>query len=279
MSEQEQPAAPQPLATVVVVSHNRAGRLRRCLDALERAEARETFAVIVVDNGSRDGSGDLEDSFPQARFIRLPKNFGLTKAWNIGTRAADTEFILLLHEDTVVEPAAVRILTETLSNSPEAAAVCPLLVDASGAPAPQLGNLPPDDVYRPAEAGSEPYAVAYPRGAAFMIRTFFLRAMRQIDERYGQFGADADLAQQISRGAKKILLVPAARVYHEGRSEMSSLRKADQRIGQAVWVGKYKGAVAGIQAKLGTVFSPLAGFKVGEVRYTSGGQKIDGTQE
>src|SRR6266545_3837262 len=103
--------APKPAkASVVVVSHNRAALLRRCLEALERAEDRESLQVLVVDNGSGDGSAELQAAFPAMRFIPLPKNFGLTKAWNIGIRAADAPHVVLLHDDTEVEPAAIRLL-------------------------------------------------------------------------------------------------------------------------------------------------------------------------
>ena len=87
---------------------------------------------------------------------------------------------------------------------PEAAAVVPLLVDAGGRPAPQLGSLPPDGKWRPAEpSGDDPIAVEYPRGAALMMRVFLIRAVRQIDERYGQFGGDADLAAQILKALEE----------------------------------------------------------------------------
>ena len=76
----------------------------------------------MVDNGSSDGSVQLDTDFPQTQFIRLPKNFGLTKAMNIGWRAAD--------------------------------AACPLLAGDEGRPAPQLGNLPPDGQWRAAEPPS-----------------------------------------------------------------------------------------------------------------------------
>jgi GT2 family glycosyltransferase len=263
---------------VVVVSRNRAALLRRCLESLEQAEARETFEIIVVDNGSTDGSPQLESDFPAVRFIPLPKNFGLTKALNIGSRATEREYILLLHEDTEVEPAVVRLLTETLDARADAAAVCPLLTGPSGEPAPQLGSLPPDDRYVPATPGAEPTAVAYPRGAALMLRSFFLRAMRQIDERYGQFGSDADLAQQVRRGSKVILLVPAARVRHHGREQSSSLRGADFVHGRATWIGKYQGFAAGLWARIGATLQLLVSFRLGEFTHAASGTKIDGAQ-
>jgi GT2 family glycosyltransferase len=274
--EQQAPAPPR--VAVLVVSHDRVELLRRCLDSLERADARETFEVVVVDNGSTDGSARLDADFPAVRFIRLPKNFGLTKALNIGIRSVETEYVLLLHEDAELERESVRLLTGTLDTRPDAAAVCPLLVDAEGRPAPQLGNLPPDDRYRPAAPSGEPAAVDYARGAAIMVRMFFLRAMRRIDERYGQFGSDADLAMQVRRGSKRTLLVPAARVRHHGRQENPSIRRADVRIGRAVWMGKYRGLGAGLAARLGSIVEPLVTLRLGEFRYTVSFQKIDGTQ-
>ncbi len=210
----------------MVVSHDRVEPLRRCLASLEKSEGREKLQVIVVDNGSRDGSAQLDNEFGNVQWIRLPKNFGLTKAWNLGWRAADAAYVFFLHADTEVEPGTVARLAETLDTNEDAVAVCPLLVDAEGRPAPQLGNLPPDGTWRPAEsAGTGPFEVEYPRGAAVMARVFYIKKIRQIDERYGQFGADADLAMQIRRAGRKILLVPDARVRHQPRTTLPVGRK------------------------------------------------------
>ncbi len=264
--------------SVAVVSHNRADRLRKCLESLERAEGRERLQLIVVENGSRDGSAKVVEEFPDVQHIRLPKNFGLTKAMNLGWRAADAEYVLFLHEDTEVEAGAVALLADALDADATVAAVCPLLVDEAGNPAPQLGSLPPDGEWEPAEAGTEPVAVDYPRGAAVMARVFLIKAVRQIDERYGQFGGDADLAAQILRAGKKILLIPAARVRHFGDRPAEALVHADFLLGRAVFEGKYRGFVAGLRARLAAIFGPLVRLQLGEVRYTISGQKIDGTQ-
>ena len=268
-----------PRVTVVVVSRNRADLLRRCLESLEKSERRETLQIVVVDNGSSDGSAQLDTDFPQTQFIRLPKNFGLTKAMNLGWRAADAEYVFFLHDDTEVEPGAAIRLAETLDANPQAAAACPLLVDDDGRPAPQLGTLPPDGEWLAAEpSGSQPEPVEYPRGAALMMRVYVIRAVRQIDERYGQFGADADLAAQILRASKQILLDPAARVRHHGSTAYTALERADFLLGRAIFMGKYLGFGAGLRARLGAVFGPLVSFRWGELRYTLPGQKIDGTQ-
>lgn len=272
-----------PRVSVVVVSRNRAELLRKCLESLERSEGRPSLQIIVVDNGSRDGSGQLDEDFPGAQFVRLPKNFGLTKALNIGWRAADAEYVFFLHDDTEVSPTAVLALAEVLDRHPDAAAVCPLLITESGEPAPQLGHLPPDGEWRPVEApaahATEPVPVEFPRGAALMARVYSIKAIRQIDERYGQFGSDADLATQILRASKKILLLPSVRVKHLNHREYTAHEHADFRLAQAVFAGKYNGFGAGLRKRLASIFAPLLGFRLGELRYTLAGQKIDGTQE
>jgi N-acetylglucosaminyl-diphospho-decaprenol L-rhamnosyltransferase len=269
-----------PRVSVVVVSRNRRELLKRCLTSIENSEGRETLQVILVDNGSRDGSAQLDSEFPAVQFIRLPKNFGLTKSLNLGWRAADAEYVLFLHDDTELERDTVVRLAEALDANPDAAAVCPLLADGEGRPAPQLGSLPPDGQWRPAQATSgEPAAVEYPRGAALMMRVLLIKSIRQIDERYGQFGGDADLATQIRRGGKKILLLPALRVRHQGGEGLSAVGRADFQLGRAVYLAKYQGFAAGLQARLGAVFSALFGFRFGELKYLISGQKIDGTQE
>jgi GT2 family glycosyltransferase len=268
-----------PRVSVVVVSHNRVESLRRCLDSIEKSEGRDTLQVIVVDNGSTDGSAQLDGEFPKTQFVRLPKNFGLTKALNLGWRAADAEYVLFLHDDTEIDHGTVSGLAAVLDANTEVAAVCPLLVDSEGRPAPQLGNLPPDGEWRAAPVSeSTPMEVEYPRAAALMMRVFLIKAIRQIDERYGQFGSDADLAIQIRRSGKKLLIIPDLRVRHTGRGEYTAIERADLRLARAVFLGKYQGFGAGLQARLGAVFGPLLGFRFGELKYTLAGQKIDGTQ-
>jgi GT2 family glycosyltransferase len=235
--------------------------------------------IIVVDNGSSDGAAQLDTEFPHLQWIRLPKNFGLTKAWNLGWHAADAPYVLFLHDDTELEPDAVVRLADTLDANPEAVAVCPLLVDREGRPAPQLGTMPPDGQWRPAQTdGGQPTAVEYPRGAALMARVHYIKAIRQIDERYGQWGADADLAIQIRRAGRRILLVPDARVRHSGRDAYTAMERADLLLARSVFLGKYQGFGAGLQARVASILGPLAGFRIGELKYTLSGQKIDGTQ-
>jgi len=229
-------------------------------DDLERlaVQGRQTLQIVVVDNGSSDGQRTTRRRFPPNPFIRLPKNFGLTKAMNLGWRAADAEYVFFLHDDAEVEPGAAIRLAETLDANPNASAACPLLVDDAGQPAPQLGALPPGGEWLEAEpSGSQPEPVVYPRGAALMMRVYVIRAVRQnrravrpVRRRCGPGGADL-------RASKTILLDPAARVRHHGSGAYSTLERADFLLGRAVFMGKYLGFGAGLRARLGRSLARL----------------------
>ena len=262
---------------MVIVSCNRIEALRASLTALNAAVANPRLQIIVVDNGSRDGSGALDSEFPATQFMRLPQNFGLTKALNIGIRACDGSYVLFLHEDVEIRPEAVELLRAELEEHAETGGACPLLLDGAGNPAPQIRELPtsgdPDPAFRPGKPG----AVTAASGAAIMVRRFLLNALRHIDERYGNYGSDIELCMQVRRANKKVVIVEGATAVHrpEAKDERAAFA-ADRQLGSAAFLGKYYGFVAKFKYLLGAIFSALFTFKLGRLRYLVSGQKIDG---
>ena len=215
--------APEPVeqVSVIIVSCNQIDRLRASLSALNAGVQDPAFHVIVVDNGSRDGSASLDSEFPAAQFIRLPQNFGLTKALNIGIRANDSAYVLFLHEDVVIQPAAIELLRARnwLSTQRNRKTACPLLLNEAGQPAAQVRDMPtagiPDPPFRPGKYGEAP-AVS---NGAIMVRRFLLNALRNIDERYGNYGSDIELSMQVRRANKKIVIVYGATAVHSPESQ------------------------------------------------------------
>ena len=291
----EQPEAPKPIRiTALIVSHNRVDMLRRAIESLEKSEERERLEILVVDNGSTDGSAQLEADFPNARFIRIPRNFGLTKALNIGVRSITSEFVLFLHEDTEVSPDTARVLASILENQSDVGIACPLLVTEERTPAPQIADLPTPGsrkiAWRPAQLEAAEQAIHYARGAALRVRKFFLTAMRQIDERYGAYGSDAELCFQAVRAGKRVLVVPSTVVLHHGRAALDApargARDADFTLGVALYLRKRFGLMRGLLFRLAAVSRALGGvLSFRDFRYhltllgaLVSGQKIDGTQ-
>jgi GT2 family glycosyltransferase len=136
----EEPLGPR--VSAILVALNQIEALRRAVAALDLSTDRERLEILVVDLGSQDGSPQLDSEFPSIVTLRLPHNFGATKAMNIGTRTAKADLVFYLSPDVEVAPDTVQKLADKLEEDSEAAAVCPLLVDQEGKPASRVYKLP-----------------------------------------------------------------------------------------------------------------------------------------
>lgn len=276
-----QPEVPEkqaPRISVIIVSLNRVESLRASLQALG-AE----YQVIVVDNGSMDGAENIVLDFPHILFHRLPRNFGLTKALNIGLRAAEGEYLLCLHDDTLIATDAVARLAAWLESHPDVGAVCPLLTDADGNPVPQVRSLPtpsqPDPALR-LPGDSEEITVDATSGAAIMFRSFFLRALRHVDEHYGAYGPAIEIPMQMRRANKKVVILHSVTAIHEGLPSAVSASElaGDRAAGTAVYLGKHHGFTSGIVYRLTTAITALFTLRISVLLGVISGQKIDGTR-
>jgi N-acetylglucosaminyl-diphospho-decaprenol L-rhamnosyltransferase len=272
----EVPERQTPRISVVIVSLNRVEQLRENLKALG-----DDHQIVVVDNGSWDGAENINDEFPALRFSRLPRNFGLTKALNIGLRAAEGDYILCLHDDVRITGEAVTRLADFLEARADVAGVCPLLTDASGNPVPQARALPTPSDPDPAlglPEDLEENAVGCVSGAALMFRSFFLRALRHVDERYGTYGSSIELCAQMRSANKKVVILHSVTAIHE--SEASPVPPGalagDRAAGTAAFLGKHHGFVSALIYRLKTALMALVTFRFSVLAGAVSGQKIDG---
>ena len=117
------------LTSVVIPNYNGIRYLKNCLLSLQKCEG-EDFEVIVVDNGSTDGSDLLPDSLKlNVRLIKLNENTGFAHAVNVGIREAKGEYVILLNNDTEVESGFVCKLTEALKKNRKAFSASAMMVD------------------------------------------------------------------------------------------------------------------------------------------------------
>ena len=96
--------------SIVIPNYNGMKYMENCLRALEkqRVEGEPETEILVVDNGSKDGSRELvEEKFPQVRVIALDDNYGFCGAVNAGIRASQAPFVILLNNDTEVRKGFV----------------------------------------------------------------------------------------------------------------------------------------------------------------------------
>ena len=273
--------------SAILVSLNQIEALRRAVAALERSTDREKLEILVVDLGSYDGSPQLDSEFPAIVTLRLPHNFGATKAMNIGTRTAKGDLVFYLSPDVEVAPDTVKRLADKLEEDSDAAAVCPLLVDEEGRTASRIYKLPAKDSFKgematvAIDVTQESVNVEYPGREAVLVRKQFVKGMNYFDERYGEFWADADLAMQIRRGLKKIRLYPSIKAIKRGDTSADAkkgLLAADRAGGAAAFIGKYYGFMGGLGFRIGAIFRALGHFDFKQLIALVSRQKIDGSQ-
>ncbi|WP_447987350.1 glycosyltransferase family 2 protein [Nitrospira sp. Nam74] len=114
-------ALPDCTVTVVVLTHNRAEEVLRTLKRLLSLPERP--AIIVVDNGSTDGTADiLASRLPGIRIIALERNIGAAGR-NVGIREAKTLYVALCDDDTWWAPGSLGLATEALESYPHVAVV------------------------------------------------------------------------------------------------------------------------------------------------------------
>lgn len=296
-SPQEQQQPQPPRVTALIVSRNCVDSLRRCLAALERSQDRELLEILVVDNGSHDGSEGLDSEFENVTVLRLPHHCGLTKARNIGIRTAKGEYLLLLRPEVELDPKAIPALIRRLESDNTMLAAAPLVNDENGAVVTKSYRLPSkDDVARAwedparlpaaAQAGSSDGWMELHDGLALLIRKQSIQGMNFLDERYGEYWGDVELAFQVNRAGKKIALATDARATRRSDAQLESpdaalraIYAADAANGAASYIGKHYGAGSGLLFRLSRALSALFSGQISVFTRVAGGFKIDGTEQ
>jgi GT2 family glycosyltransferase len=219
---------------VVIPTWNGAALLGPCLEALEAQTARE-LEVLVVDNGSTDGSRALLAArFPWAHVIGLPDNRGFSAAVNAGIAQARGDVIALLNNDTRADPRWVETLASTLAARPDIG-FCASKMLSMGDPR-RLDNAGIDyrvDGFAITRGAREPDGAVWsvPRevfgacaGAAAYRRALF-EDVGPFDERFFAYYEDVDLSFRARLRGWRCLYVPDAVVLHrQGASTVPSVR-------------------------------------------------------
>ena len=301
--EPEQPESLPLLVCALIVSHNCAEALRRTVASLEASKGRERIEILVVDNGSQDGSQRMDSEFPDINMLRLPHFCGLTKARNIGIRTAKAEHLLMLEPGVEVEPGTVQALAARLESDGTALAVCPAVVDASGGVISKMYPLPSAALVsqhweNPASLSpsEDPANGQVHDGKAILLRRHTIQGMNYLDQKFGEHWGDVEMAFQIKRAGKRIVMAPdikvrldrsAARLWQPTDSGDRAAFAADAANGAAVYLGKHFGFGAGLALRLKVVGGALLrtitfqdfGFNSSLLSRAISGYKIDGSSQ
>lgn len=210
--------------SVVIPNWNGRHLLEACLNSL-KAQTLKDFELIVVDNGSVDGSAEwLASERPEVRVIRLATNLGFSGGCNVGIRASSGDLVALLNNDTEVDPRWLEALCQAMDRDPRIGAAdskvyfydqrnviwsagCDYSVAGS---VTHRGYLEADD--RGVYADETPVFVAVACGIIY--RRSALDEVGLFDEDFFSGYEDVDLSFRLHAAGYRVVNVPDSVVYH-----------------------------------------------------------------
>jgi len=264
-----------PTVVALILNWNLWELTVECIESLEASDYRH-LEILVVDNGSINDSverirehknivrtrGGAAAQLP-FRILRSAENLGYSGGNNLGLRRILSEnradYVLLLNNDVVLAPDAIRILVRNAMAHPEFALIGPKLlffdkptiVQCRGAklsrPFVEMESLGFGETDRPDPEGAVPVDAVY--GACLLVKASCLRTIGGLDETFRFYGEDIEWCLRASRMGFLVGCVPSAKVWH--RSEASTRYLGKERRyhngrGRAILLKKYVSPGIGI---------------------------------
>lgn len=232
-----------PAVSVIIVNYNGGSEIFACLHSLFTSEQRVGLEVIVVDNGSVDGSVEtILAQYPLVKVHALGENRGFAAACNVGIANAQAPVILLLNPDTEIRGPAISLLWEALEQHKRWGIVGARMLDRRGIPYraarrfPQVRDLlfdclglsklvPGSRLFNGYLYGEQPIErltdVEQVEGSCLMISAEALQAVGPLDERFFIFFEEVDWCKRVKDAGFEIHIVQEADVLHHISSTMS----------------------------------------------------------
>lgn len=263
-------------ATVVVPTVSGAARLRRLLRSL----APEAYRVVVVDNGSRDGTPELvRREFPAVEVLGMGGNVGFGRAVNAAAARAEGHALVLVNDDCVCGPGFVEALAGALDPSRSVVMAAGILCEAREPGTIDSAGMELDetllvfDYLNGSPVSVLDGAVPDPVGPSAAAAAFDLAAFREVagfDERLFAYWEDVDLVLRLRLAGGRCALVGEARGTHEHSATLGSGSAAKNEL---------MGFGRGYVLRKWSVLSPrrLPGVLARELVLCGGQAMVDGT--
>jgi GT2 family glycosyltransferase len=210
--------------TVVIVNWNGKALLDECMESL-RKQVYSAFSIILVDNGSQDGSVDfVKTKYPEINVIALSQNLGFATANNLALGTIQTDYVALLNNDAVPDTMWLNNLVTALETHPEAGFVAskmlfyhqPDVIDRAGDSYTKAGTA----LLRGRGIKANKFIdIDWVFGAcagAALYRMSMLNDIGLFNENFFLLYEDVDLSFRAQLKGYKCLFVPEAIVYHKG---------------------------------------------------------------
>ena len=227
-----------PSLSVIIVSFNTEKWIQPCLKSLQKQGIYQSLEVVVVDNGSSDGSADiLRRKFPDVKLVRLDKTVGFGTANNIGAGQSRAPILLFLNPDTTLCEDSLSLILARFEDHPQCGVAGGIIVDDRGKLERSVGSLPSLFSmglgrflrYMPPARPilgrfsnqhwtgyDRPHQVNWVTGAYLWIRREIYNKVEGFDEGFFMYCEDVDLCYRVSQLGFQCWFFPEGPIVHYG---------------------------------------------------------------
>ena len=212
------------LVSVIILSHDRPGYLRRVLDSVV-AESYDNLEVIVVDNKSRS-SEQIEaivKEYPEVSLIKNSGNLGFTGGMNKGIEAASGHYVYLTLDDIILEKDCILQLVRFMESNPESGLVSGILYEEDGETILCAGGeVVLSSIYQRSflgkgerEAGqySQPFNVNCIQGGMIFCRLDLMKELKGFRPEFFMYSEDVEICARVLKLGYNITVIPQAKVF------------------------------------------------------------------
>lgn len=216
--------------TIVIPNYNGKHFMEPCLSSLSK-QTYKNFHILVVDNASSDGSIEyMEENYPDIELIKLQKNYGFSKAVNIGIQHSRTPYVILLNNDTTVDTRYVEEMVKAIEKSPKIFSVSskmiqmyhPELIDSAGDLYTLLGWGVCRGCGRPVSNYTKYDEIFTACAGAAIYRRSVFDEIDYFDENHFAYLEDIDIGYRARIYGYYNMYCPTALVYHVGSGTSGS---------------------------------------------------------
>ena len=216
--------------TIVIPNYNGKHFMEPCLSSLSE-QTYKNFRILVVDNASSDGSIEyMEENYPDIELIKLQKNYGFSKAVNIGIQHSRTPYVILLNNDTTVDTRYVEEMVKAIEKSPKIFSVSskmiqmyhPELIDSAGDLYTLLGWGVCRGCGRPVSNYTKYDEIFTACAGAAIYRRSVFDEIGYFDENHFAYLEDIDIGYRARIYGYYNMYCPTALVYHIGSGTSGS---------------------------------------------------------